>query len=115
MMATETVHRLPTIRSLQVSHGESTKAEADNQPDITAREAEKKEESDARHDKAASFMAGVRLGSVQKQPRPGDVYRPRTSSTGLGYFSTVKQQRPLGEVPCTEGMKRWFYYIMLIL
>lgn len=46
--------------------------------------------------RATSFLARVELGSVRKQPRPGDVYRPHTSS-GLGYF-TAKQQRPLGEL-----------------
>ena len=89
MMPTETVPRFPAIKSLHVPH-EPTQQE----PELPGKESEKKEDDDARLDKAASFITRVSLGSVHKQPRPGDVYRPRTSA-GLGRFST---SRPLGEL-----------------
>ena len=87
-MSAETVPRLPAIKSVHVPHG-STQRE----PDLSRKEPEKKEDEDARLHKATSYIARVKLGSVHKQPRPGDVYRPRTS-TGLGRFSTA---RPLGD------------------
>ena len=81
-MSAETVPRLPAIKSVHVPHG-STQQEPEN-------ESEKKED---RLHKATSYIARVKLGSVHKQPRPGDVYRPRTSA-GPGRFSTA---RPLGD------------------
>ncbi len=84
-MSAETVPRLPAIKSVHVAHG-STQQEQEQ----LENEPEKKEE---RLHKATSYIARVRLGSVHKQPRPGDVYRPRTSA-GPGRFSTA---RPLGD------------------
>lgn len=94
-MATETVPRLPVIESVQAPQQSAVRSETGDS-ELPARESEKKD-ADARQGKAASFMARVQLGTVHKQPRPGDVYRPRTSS-GLGYLPPAKQQRPLGEL-----------------
>jgi hypothetical protein len=82
-MSAETVPRLPAIKSVHVAHGSTQQELPENEP-------EKKEE---RLHKATSYIARVRLGSVHKQPRPGDVYRPRTSA-GPGRFSIA---RPLGD------------------
>ena len=92
-MATETVPHLPAIKNVQVPHQTEPGVRR-----LSARRSERKDDDDvvARRRKASSFIAGVEFGSVRKQPRPGDVYRPHTSS-GLGY-STAKQQRPLGEL-----------------
>ena len=82
-MATETAHLLPAIGSLRVSHV------ARESPGIN-HENESKEKNAG--SKASSYLASFGLGCVQKQPRPGDVYkRPYTSSAGL--------PRPLGLIP----------------
>lgn len=83
-MCAETVPRLPAIKSVHVSHGST-------QPELPEKDLESEKKEDSLHN-ATSYIARVRLGSVHKQPRPGDVYRPRTSA-GLGRFSTT---RPLG-------------------
>ena len=92
-MATETVPRLPAIKGVQPP---DEPVETGN-PQLPTRESVSKDDDDTRHRKAASFISRVKLGSVQKQPRPGDVYRPRTSA-GLGQHSTAKQLRPLGKL-----------------
>ena len=80
-MSAEAVTRLPSIKRVHVPHG------------ATQQEPEKgSEKKEDRLHKATSYIARIRLGSVHKQPRPGDVYRPRTSA-GLGRFSIA---RPLG-------------------
>ena len=84
-MSAETVPRLPAIKSVHVPH-----ASTHQEPELPENESEKKED---RLYKATSYIARVKLGSVHKQPRPGDVYRPRTSA-GSGRFSTA---RPLGD------------------
>lgn len=56
-----------------------------------ASEEEKRDEAD-RQDEVAAFLASVRLGSLQRAPRPGDVFRPsRKAPAGC--------PRPLGLLP----------------
>lgn len=86
-MSAETVPRLPAIKSVHVPHGNTQR-----ETDLSEKESENKEDEGVRLHKATSYIARIKLGSVHKQPRPGDVYRPRTSA-GLGRFSTA---RPLG-------------------
>ena len=91
-MASETVPRLPAIKTVQAPR-HSIETEPDGRG-LSARGSQDKDDDDAVTRRATSFLARVELGSVRKQPRPGDVYRPHTSSI---YF-TAKQQRPLGEL-----------------
>ena len=93
-MATEAVPRLPAIKTVQAPR-QSIETEPGGRG-VPARGSEDKDDDDAVARRATSFLARVELGSVRKQPRPGDVYRPHTSF-GLDY-STAKQQRPLGEL-----------------
>lgn len=85
MAAEAAVPHLPAIKSVPRVPGD---------PEDSARVPEKAGTDDIRQQKATSYLARMRFGSVRQQPRPGDVYRPRTSA-GFGLYST-KQQRPLG-------------------
>ena len=93
-MATTGAH-LPVIGSLQVTYAGKEHPEIPKN-DEEKEEEEKKEQSNvAKLTKAASFLAGLELGTLQRvnQPRPGDVYhRPQTTSL-------AKQPRPLGLLP----------------
>ena len=88
-MSAETVPRLPAIKSVHAPHGSGS---TQQQPAAELPDNESEKTEDRLH-KATSYISRVRLGSVHKQPRPGDVYRPRTSA-GPGRFSTA---RPLGD------------------
>ena len=87
-MATETAH-LPLISSQQVSYTTKNRpgrGQSDEKDD------EKKKENSEKLSKAAGYLASFGLGNVQRQPRPGDVYRrPRTTSYTI--------PRPLGLIP----------------
>ncbi len=77
--------RLPAI-SVIPSRGES----------VERKEPETKDTTEDKLTNASSFLARFRLGAVQKEPRPGDVYkqpqrRPCTTSAA--------QPRPLGLLP----------------
>ena len=87
-MAAETVPRLPAIKGVP-------RAPVGSGPEVSAGVPEKSDADDGRHQKASSYLARLQLGSVRKQPRPGDVYRPRTSA-GFGHGPSAKQ-RPLGK------------------
>lgn len=79
-MATNT--HLPTIHRLQISKGKSSVMnETDEQVSGKGR------------GKAADFLSRLQLGSLEKSPRPGDVYYG-------SHFS--KQPRPLGLIPNRE-------------
>ena len=95
-MSADTVSRLPAIKSLR-SPPEFTERETP----LSGKEAKNGEDDEARLNKANSYIARVGLGSVHRQPRPGDVYRPRTTP-GLGRFSTA---RPLGD----QKFIFWYY------
>ena len=95
-MAMETVPRLPAIRKVHVPNESVESSREPGDTKTSAGDSERKDEDNARQRQATSFMARVRLGSVLKQPRPGDVYRPHTTAE-LGNFSGAKHQRPLGE------------------
>lgn len=45
-----------------------------------------------RNEEVAAFLASLRLGSLERAPRPGDVYRPSRHAPAGG-------QRPLGLIP----------------
>lgn len=82
-MATETT-RLPIVDCVRVSkQGESAKKEDREINDATR--APKNEE-------VAAFLASVRLGSLERQPRPGDVFR-------RSRHAPPSVHRPLGLIP----------------
>ena len=59
---------------------------------ISPKHAAKGENDDAKKEDVAAFLASVRLGSLERTQRPGDVFRPsRRAPPG--------NQRPLGLVP----------------
>ena len=88
-MSADTVSRLPAIKS---SH--SPAEYTDRETPLSGNGTKTREDEAARLNKASSYIGRIRLGSVlYRQPRPGDVYRPRTTA-GLGRFSTA---RPLGK------------------
>ena len=76
------------LHSIDVVRGESVKARRDEASEKTR--ATKKEE-------VAAFLASVHLGSLARQPRPGDVFRqPR-------YARAPATRRPLGLIPDRGG------------
>ena len=81
-MATEAT-QLPAINCVQISkEGTRKKEERDDVEKDGRLRALRREE-------ATAFIAGVRLGSLQRQPRPGEVFRrsryaPRTGPRPLG-------------------------------
>lgn len=89
-MATDTT-RLPVISSFPVSR---TSGAENSQSSSTEREEGKSSRDAAKLSKAASFLASFGLGSVSanKQPRPGDVYKPQRAISAT-------QPRPLGLIP----------------
>ena len=84
-MAAETT-RLPIIDCAQVSkQSESKKGGGEENAAPQERGSSKSEE-------VAAFLASVRLGSLERQPRPGDVYR-------RSYYAPSSHSRPLGLIP----------------
>ena len=93
-MATTGAH-LPVIGSLQVTYAEKEDPETPKNDEEKGEEEKKEQSNVANLTKAASFLAGLELGTLRRvnQPRPGDVYhRPQT-------MSLAKQPRPLGLLP----------------
>ena len=88
-MAAETTP-LPAIGSVQLTQkrGENVAKDGENSAGDGKAHVTKNEE-------VAAFLASVRLGSLQRQPRPGDVFRRS------GYASSVT--RPLGLIPDRGG------------
>ena len=84
-MATEAT-RLPAINCVQVSkEGTRKKEEGDDVGKDGRLRA-------LRREQATAFLAGVSLGSLQRQPRPGDVFRRSRYAPHTG-------PRPLGLLP----------------
>lgn len=87
-MATETAH-LPLISSKQVSYTTKNRPERDQSD---GKDDKEKKGNSEKLSKAANYLASFGLGNVQREPRPGDVYRrPRTTSNA--------GPRPLGLIP----------------
>lgn len=81
--------RLPAINCVQVSkEGTRKKAERDDveKDDVSGRLRA------LRREEATAFLASVKLGSLQRQPRPGDVFRRSRYAPHSG-------PRPLGLLP----------------
>lgn len=78
-MATETV-RLPFVDCVRVSK----RAKEDDGLEQNS--------SDERAENIAAFLAGVRLGSLERHPRPGDVFKKSR-------YAPHSSQRPLGLIP----------------
>ena len=71
------------LHSIGIVRGESVKTRREDASEKT-RETKKEE--------VAAFLASVRLGSLARQPRPGDVFRrPR--------YAPASSRRPLGLIP----------------
>ena len=86
-MAAETT-RLPIIDCAQVSkQGESKKGGGEEKNDAAPQE-----RGSSKSEEVAAFLASVRLGSLERQPRPGDVYR-------RSYYAPSSHPRPLGLIP----------------
>lgn len=81
MASTEASIQLPSIGRLKVSVGKSEEQIESNKPDNN------------KLNKAKSFLSGLKLGSLQRQKRPGDVWK---SDSGLGSAGVARQPRPLG-------------------
>ena len=86
---------LPVIGNLQVTYAGKEHPETPKNDEEKGEEEKKEQSNVAKLTKAASFLAGLELGTLRRvnQPRPGDVYhRPQTTSL-------AKQPRPLGLLP----------------
>ena len=59
---------------------------------VTGEETDPSRSGATRNEEVAAFLASVRLGSLQRAPRPGDVFRPSRHTSSGG-------QRPLGLIP----------------
>ena len=83
MASTEASIQLPSIDSLKVTRG---KSEVDKQI-----ESDKPDNNKLNH--AKSYLTGLKLGSLKRQKRPGDVWK---SGSGLGSAGVAREPRPLG-------------------
>lgn len=93
-MAAETA-RLPTVDCVRVSKRGSAVKEGE---ELKQNEAAKREEE------VAAFLASVRLGSLERHPRPGDVFRKSR-------FAPHNHQRPLGLVPDRGTSANAYYFL----
>ena len=82
IMATEAT--LPVVGCLQL-----TRKRGGN---VTGGETGSSRSGATRNEEVAAFLASVRLGSLERAPRPGDVFRPSRHGITGG-------QRPLGLIP----------------
>lgn len=76
--------KLPAIDCVQVSPKRGDKSDGRTE-EVSKKEAKRKEE-------VAAFLASVRLGSLERQPRPGDVLR-------RSRYARPNASRPLGLIP----------------
>ena len=61
----------------------------------------------ARNEEVAAFLASVRLGSLERAPRPGDVFRPARHAPAGG-------PRPLGLIPARGYVRDSFLPPLLL-